>query len=157
MLMNASNLEAASSLTLFARSVQWITPPLGYQEIRVPGVDDAEVPELTASGGGRHTYTSAEKKALRDDPNAFLQYRKTVDQILQRWFNIFKRDTPERGFAVQEMTKTIRARFGDQHAELANYFVPEFSPGCRRNTVSPPFGRLTYDAQNTTCSSTISC
>lgn len=155
--MNMSNLQAAGSLTLFARSVQWITPPLGYQEIRVPGVDDAEVPELTDSGGGRHTYTSAEKKALRDDPNAFLQYRKTVDQILQRWFNIFKRGTPEGGFAVQEMTKAIRTRFGDEHAELADYFVPEFSPGCRRNTVSLLLGRHTYNAQMTLGFSTISC
>ncbi|RYP07695.1 hypothetical protein DL764_002357 [Monosporascus ibericus] len=130
--------KGSKSLTLFARSIQWITPPLGYQEVRVPGVADNEASELTGSAG-KHRYTEAEKKALLNNPVDFLQYRKNVDQILQRWFSIFLRNSPERDMAVKAMSESIRARFGPDYAELAEHFVPNFSPGCRRNTPGEGF------------------
>ncbi|RYP57667.1 hypothetical protein DL770_010613 [Monosporascus sp. CRB-9-2] len=71
------------------------------KEVRVPGVADNEASELTGSAG-KHRYTEAEKKALLNSPVDFLQYRKNVDQILQRWFSIFLRNSPERDMAPGE-------------------------------------------------------
>ncbi|KAH8159956.1 hypothetical protein CIB48_g8289 [Xylaria polymorpha] len=130
--------KGSKSLTLFARNIQWITPPLGLQDIRVPGVEDVSGTQAPGSLG-THRYTEAEKRAMRDDPAGFLSYRKTVDQILQRWFGVFIRDSPVQQEAVRLMTMSIRERFGGDHEELAEKFIPDFGPGCRRNTPAEGF------------------
>jgi hypothetical protein len=122
-------------LTLFERSIQWITPPLGLQDVRVPGAED-DSNTLAPDSLGKHTYTDGEKRAMQANPAGFLSYRKTVDQILQRWFGVFIRDSPVQDEAVRLMTMSIRERFGPDHKELAETFIPDFGPGCRRNTVS---------------------
>lgn len=114
--------------------MQWITPPLGLQDIRVPGTEDT--PESKAPGTlGKHAYTEAETRAMRIDPAGFLRYRKDVDQILQRWFSVFIRDSAAHDEAIKAMTAIIRQRFGEKNKELADAFIPDFGPGCRRNTV----------------------
>lgn len=132
-LLTLISATGSKSLTLFARSVQWLTPPLGLQEIRVPGLAAEEV-QLPGTLG-KHFYTDAEKQALRNNPEGLLDYRKKVDQELQRWFGVFLRDSPLSAMARQAMADGIRTRFGPQHANLADSFVPDFGPGCRRNTV----------------------
>ncbi|KAI1502626.1 cyclohexanone monooxygenase [Biscogniauxia marginata] len=141
--------KGSRSLTLFARTVQWITPPLGMQDLRVPGTEDT--PESQAPNTrGKHVYSEAEKRAMRIDPVGFLRYRKGVDQILQRWFGIFIRDSPIHDEAIRVMSSSIRERFGDDKKELADFFIPKFSPGCRRNTPAEGFiEALTQDHVNT--------
>ncbi|CAH0054701.1 unnamed protein product [Clonostachys solani] len=129
--------KGSKSLTLFARSIQWLTPPLGLQEITVPGVEanQARLPGPL----GKHLYTDVEKQAMRDNPEALLQYRKEVDMELQRWFGVFLRDSTLSSGAMQVMAEGIRARFGPENQELAESFVPDFGPGCRRNTPAEGF------------------
>ncbi|KAG8158662.1 hypothetical protein KVR01_011784 [Diaporthe batatas] len=129
--------NGSKSLTLFARSIQWLTPPLGLQDIPVPGVEADKT--QTPGPLGKHLYTDAERAALKGDPAGLLEYRKKVDQELQRWFGVFLRDSVVSKAATEAMAEGIRARFGPERRELADSFIPEFGPGCRRNTPAEGF------------------
>lgn len=85
---------------------------------------------------GKHLYTDAEKEKLRNDPEALLKYRKEIDTALQKIFPVFLRGTEQSKMAKKMMAESIQARIGPGHEDLKAKFIPKFSPGCRRLTVS---------------------
>ena len=120
------------SLTLYARSGQWITPPAGMQDLRL--IPDSEKSAHPAPAG-KHFYSDEEKEIMRNEPERFLQYRKAVDSAMQASFPIFIRDSPFHDWAIGMMTDMIKQRIGGGRPDLEELFIPKFSPGCRRNTV----------------------
>ena len=124
--------SGAESLTLYARSGQWITPPAGMQDIRViPNSDKSAHP----APAGKHFYSDEEKEVMRSDPERFLKYRKAVDSAMQERFPIFIRNSQFHDWAIMMMTDMIKKRIGAGRPDLERLFIPSFSPGCRRNTV----------------------
>lgn len=73
---------------------------------------------------------------MRTDPERFLAYRKGVDSAMQASFPIFIRESPFHDWAMAMMTDMIKQRIGAGRPDLEELFIPKFSPGCRRNTVS---------------------
>ncbi|KAL8919728.1 MAG: hypothetical protein Q9172_004841 [Xanthocarpia lactea] len=126
-------LHGAKSLTLFSRSGQWITPPAGMQDIRV--IPDSEHSAHPAPAG-KHFYTNEEKEVMRTDPERFLKYRKGVDSAMQASFPIFIRESAFHDWAIAMMTDMIKQRIGEGRPDLEKLFIPSFSPGCRRNTLT---------------------
>ncbi|KAL9638316.1 MAG: hypothetical protein Q9164_001621 [Protoblastenia rupestris] len=128
--------NGAKSLTLYARSGQWITPPAGMQDIRViPNSDKSAHP----APAGKHFYSDEEKEVMRSDPEKFLKYRKAVDSAMQERFPIFIRNSQLHDWAIVMMTDMIKKRIGAGRPDLERLFIPSFSPGCRRNTPGDGF------------------
>lgn len=106
---------------------------MGSHDIRIlPEDEKSSKPDAA----GKHLYTEEEKQKLRSDPEALLKYRKEIDIALQKRFPIFLRGTIENKMAKAMMADAIRARIGPGRDDLKEMFIPEFSPGCRRLTVS---------------------
>lgn len=102
------------------------------QDIRViPDSDESAMP----APAGKHYYTETEKEVMRNDPARFLKYRKAVDSAMQERFPIFIRNSPFHDWAIGMMTGMIKQRIGPGRPDLEELFIPNFSPGCRRNTV----------------------
>ncbi|KAL9594849.1 MAG: hypothetical protein Q9179_005218 [Wetmoreana sp. 5 TL-2023] len=128
--------KGARSLTLFSRSGQWITPPVGMQDLRViPNSEHSAHP----AAAGKHFYTDEEKEVMRTDPERFLAYRKGVDSASQASFPIFIRDSSFHDWAMAMMTNMIKQRIGPGRPDLEELFIPKYSPGCRRNTPGEGF------------------
>ena len=72
---------------------------------------------------------------MRSNPDKFLKYRKGVDSAMQANFPIFIRHSPFHDWAIGAMTEMIKQRIGPGRPDLEEFFIPKFSPGCRRNTV----------------------
>lgn len=106
---------------------------MGSHDIRVL-LDDEKSSKPDAAG--KHLYTEEEKEKLRTDPDALLKYRKEIDVALQKRFPIFLRGTEMNKMAKIMMADSIRARIGPGREDLKAMFIPKFSPGCRRLTVS---------------------
>lgn len=106
------------------------------QDVRViPDSDKSAHP----APAGKHFYSREEKEIMRNDPERFLRYRKTVDSAMQASFPIFIRDSPFHDWAMGMMTDMIKQRIGGGRPDLEELFIPKFSPGCRRNTVRELF------------------
>ncbi|KAI2673487.1 hypothetical protein CBS147333_8338 [Penicillium roqueforti] len=125
------------SLSVFVRSTQWIVPPAAFQDLRLfPDEPEKSAPPAPA---GSHFYTEAEKEVFRNDPARFLQYRKSVDGVMQERFPIFLRDHPMHDMTTEMISQMIKARVGPDRQDLAKLFTPDFSPGCRRPTPGDGF------------------
>ena len=129
-------LPGSQSLAVFARNQAWIAPQMGNQDVKILPNDSEKATKPGAAG--KHKFTEEEKEKLRTDPDAFLKYRKEVDGALQKTFSVFLRGSELNIAAKKGMTELTHARIGEGHEDLKEMFVPKFSPGCRRMTVSSP-------------------
>ncbi|KAI3194517.1 hypothetical protein CBS147311_8552 [Penicillium roqueforti] len=108
-----------------------------FQDLRLfPDEPEKSAPPAPA---GSHFYTEAEKEVFRNDPARFLQYRKSVDGVMQERFPIFLRDHPMHDMTTEMISQMIKARVGPDRQDLAKLFTPDFSPGCRRPTPGDGF------------------
>jgi cation diffusion facilitator CzcD-associated flavoprotein CzcO len=92
----------------------------------------------TEGRGGNFTYTEEEKRAFREDPAAYLQYRKSLELEMQTLYA-----KSQRGSALQasaraqyraDMERRLRAR-----PELLEHLLPDFPPLCKRLTPGPGY------------------
>lgn len=117
----------AAKLYAFIRSPTWIAPSRGF-------IDPPEY-----SDGRTHLiYSDDDKKKFREDPDFFLQYRKSIEGNLNRIIDVFLKDSPRQIGARQAFADTMRARLGGNDA-LANKLIPNHSVGCRRLTPGQGF------------------
>lgn len=131
---NFSRRLGSTSLTVFARSPTWISAQIGPLDIKVLPEDEASVSKPNAVG--KHFYTEAEKQTLRTNPERLLKYRKQIETSLHRMFPIFLRGSETSKMLRTATTESTIARIGPGHDELKEMYIPKFSPGCRRLTVS---------------------
>ena len=126
--------SGSTSLTVFVRSPTWVSAQFGSQETKTLPEDGASISKPDAVG--KQFYTEAEKQRLRTNPEVLLNHRKQIENSLQRQFPIFLRGSEINKMARIMMTESIIARIGPGHDKLKELYIPKFSPGCRRLTVS---------------------
>ncbi|KAL2794663.1 hypothetical protein BJX66DRAFT_351131 [Aspergillus keveii] len=92
----------------------------------------------TEGRGGNFAYTEEEKRAFREDPAAYLQYRKSLELEMQTLYA-----NSQRGSALQasaraqyraDMERRLHAR-----PELLEHLLPDFPPLCKRLTPGPGY------------------
>lgn len=83
----------------------------------------------------------AEQRAFRDDEQAYLGFRKAVEDKYWRRFDTFFRGTAENSELRESFTKTMTQRLAAaaSRPELAGRLLPDFSPNCRRLTPGPGY------------------
>ncbi|CAK7204037.1 hypothetical protein SEUCBS139899_006788 [Sporothrix eucalyptigena] len=106
-------------LTTFIRTPTWITA--GFAQSKA------------GPGGSNFAFSDEQKKKFRDDPQAYLQYRKDVEQELNVRFKFIIKDSPEQAEAVKFSIKEMTQKLGED-SPLLPYLVPSFAVGCRRPT-----------------------
>ncbi|CAH0054232.1 unnamed protein product [Clonostachys solani] len=109
----------------FVKSPTWITA--GFAQ-RFAGPD-----------GGNFQYSDAQKKILREQPKAYLEYRKMIEaEIGQRFRFLMKRGpeaTQARQFSEEEMRMKLK-----NNVAIADAIIPKnFPVGCRRPTPGEGF------------------
>lgn len=124
----------STSLTVFERSPTWVSAQFCSHNIKILPEDGASVSKPDAVG--KNFYTEAERQRLRTNPEALLKYRKQLETARQRQFPIFHRGSEINKMAKIMMTESIIARIGPGHDQLKDMYIPKFSPGCQRLTVS---------------------
>ncbi|KAJ5970738.1 uncharacterized protein N7479_000656 [Penicillium vulpinum] len=103
----------------FIRSPTWIMPTYGLIDWK-----DEEK---------KMTYTPEERQKFRDDPAAFLAYRKKLETDMNRAYSMLYKDTPEQQAAKVQFAAIMKARLGGDE-ELAAKLTPPWAVGCRRLT-----------------------
>ncbi|KIH88733.1 dimethylaniline monooxygenase [Sporothrix brasiliensis 5110] len=106
-------------LTTFVRGPTWITAGFGSK--------------YAAPGGLNFKFTDAQKSTFKNDPEAYLAYRKGVEHELASRFKMLHKDTPEQQAAVDfSRNDMLRRLGGDPDSRLAKTLIPSFPVGCRR-------------------------
>lgn len=81
---------------------------------------------------------SEELKASFKDPEAYLRYRKSIEDKYWRNLPGFLRGSEQNQKLARSFSEDMRARLGKK-PELADEIVPDFAPNCRRLTPGPGY------------------
>lgn len=85
-------------------------------------------------GGANFRYSEEQKQRLREDPDYYLRYRKSVETEMVSGFATFHRNTPESSAAVAFATRDMHAKLSSKE-HLAKTLTPtQFPVGCKRPT-----------------------
>ncbi|KAL3476527.1 hypothetical protein BJX99DRAFT_258273 [Aspergillus californicus] len=96
--------------------------------------------DITKDGMGTNfAYTEEEKKLYREDPDAFLAYRKYVEQSVNSVYKLMLSGSPENAFLFNLVNTTMRTKLS-ANPHLIDKLIPEYEIGCRR--LSPGDGYL---------------
>ncbi|KAL4947586.1 hypothetical protein BDW69DRAFT_204246 [Aspergillus filifer] len=106
-------------LTTFIRTPTWITA--GFAQSKA------------GPGGTNFEFSDEQKEIFRTDPEAYLQYRKEVEQELNSRFKFIIKDSPEQAEAVRFSIAEMKRKLGE-NSPLLRYMIPTFAVGCRRPT-----------------------
>lgn len=128
--------SGAAHLTVFAKSQQWIVPPVAWQDIRV--IPDSPHSAMPAPAG-KHVYSEVEKEVMNNQPDRFLQYRKAVDGAQNERYSVFLRNHPAHDMINGMVRQMVEARLGTEEAEWKELYRPKFSIGCKRPTPGDEF------------------
>lgn len=95
---------------------------------------------LTKDGMGTNfEFTEEEKQKFRDDPEAFLEYRKVVERSVNSVFRMMVSGSEENAFLANLVDGIMRQRLNND-PELVKLLIPDYEVGCRR--LSPGDGYL---------------
>lgn len=111
------------------RNRTWISPQIPTD---AQTIDDSNREVVI----GRHYYTEQEKQAFRNDESFHLAYRKLLESKMGKKFPVFIRGTEDNIRAKQMFKEDMLRKLGPGLDELKDKLIPEWSPGCRRMTVS---------------------
>ncbi|KAL4746798.1 hypothetical protein BDW72DRAFT_210132 [Aspergillus terricola var. indicus] len=89
--------------------------------------------------GTNFAYTEEEKKLYRENPEAFLEYRKYVERSVNSVFRIMLSGSEENKFLFNLVSQVMRERLS-QNPHLIEKLIPDYEIGCRR--LSPGDGYL---------------
>lgn len=121
--------ETASSVTVFMRNCTYIAPQMGSNITNAEADPDAQDP----AAAGKHSYTEKEKQKFREDPDYHLNYVTKVEQAIVGGWDMFYRGSALNLAVKDFMQKSMAERLGDRD-DLKKFFIPNWSPGCRRLT-----------------------
>jgi hypothetical protein len=100
----------------FNRSATWITPEFAAEF----------APE------GRDVLISSDQQSQwRDDPKAFLEFRKKVESTMNHFFDLQYKDSDLQKDSFERYRLTMKHRLAKKPG-LAKHLIPEFAVGCRR-------------------------
>lgn len=83
-------------------------------------------------------YSTEEKKTWRQNPEAYLEYRKALEFGLQNNYAITQRGSKAQAIAVKRYEESMRERLKDKPEILSN-LLPNFPPLCKRLTPGPGY------------------
>ncbi|KAL4998472.1 hypothetical protein BDV10DRAFT_167114 [Aspergillus recurvatus] len=89
--------------------------------------------------GTNFAYTEDEKKLYRENPEAFLEYRKYVERSVNSVFRIMLSGSEENKFLLNLVNRVMRERLS-RNPHLIEKLIPDYEIGCRR--LSPGDGYL---------------
>ncbi|KAB8201337.1 putative flavin-binding monooxygenase [Aspergillus parasiticus] len=116
----------AAKLVNYIRHATWITPNLGGQ--------------LTRDGMGTNfQYTEEEKQRFQDNPEEFLEYRKSIEGAINSVYNAMISGSEENKALYEWVQGVMRSRLS-KNPELVKTLIPTYEVGCRR--ISPGDGYL---------------
>ncbi|KAF4311955.1 Flavin-containing monooxygenase-like protein [Botryosphaeria dothidea] len=89
--------------------------------------------------GANFTYSEEQLRFLEKNPDKYLEYRKQIENELNKRFKFIIRGSPEskaaREFARDQMSRKLSSR-----PDLISAIIPKnFNPGCRRPTPAPGY------------------
>jgi hypothetical protein len=129
--LRESNLKntGAQHLTVFMRNQVWISPQIPTDAQKLETSDRKAII-------GRHYYTEEEKQSFRNDSEFHLSYRKELEAKMGKKFPVFLRGTPDNLAARKIFRADMMHKLGPGREKLLETMIPDWSPGCRRMTVS---------------------
>ncbi|CAG9993038.1 unnamed protein product [Clonostachys byssicola] len=117
--------EDVKHLTTLIRNPTWITP--------------AFAEGLAGKDGANIKYTEQEKKNFAENPEKWLEYRKSIEAKISLEFTSNIMGTKEQKDAQTSATELMIKRLGNDPV-LSKILIPDFGVGCRRPT--PGLGYL---------------
>ena len=119
----------AEHLTVFMRNQVWISPQIPTDTQKLETSDRKAII-------GRHYYTEEEKQSFRNDSDFHLAYRKELESKMGKKFPVFLRGTLDNLAAKKIFRADMMRKLGPGREKLLETMIPNWSPGCRRMTVS---------------------
>ncbi|KAL4808131.1 hypothetical protein BDV18DRAFT_158247 [Aspergillus unguis] len=89
--------------------------------------------------GTNFKYTEEEKHLYRNDPKAFLEYRKYIESAVNSVYTLMLSGSPENEFLYNLVNGVMRSRLA-KNPHLIDKLIPSYEIGCRR--LSPGDGYL---------------
>ncbi|KAH8704053.1 putative dimethylaniline monooxygenase [Talaromyces proteolyticus] len=108
----------------YVRSKQWIVSSI------IPNLVPATTEVL-----GAHVFTEEEKDKFEKDPQAYLEFRKSLDKNFHGRYQGSVSGSAENAKIRQKYSDALLARLGGDKAWF-DRLVPDFAPGCKRPTPS---------------------
>jgi len=87
---------------------------------------------------GPQPYTEEQKTLWKENPEAYLAFRKDLEDKYWRRFSAFFRGTPENAELRDRFIEIMRQRLAKK-PELLGDLIPDWSPNCRRLTPGPGY------------------
>ena len=112
----------------YIRGRTWITGQ--FSEERVASRTDQK--------GSNFQYAEEEKQMWRENPAAYIQYRKGLEYELQTLYSKSQRGSDLQATSRAQYTAGMQARLKDK-PELLDMLIPDFPPLCKRLTPGPGY------------------
>lgn len=110
--------KTAARVVNYIRSPTWVSSPYSA--------------DLTPEGKN-FEYTEAQKKELRENPEAMLALRRLIEDNFNKFFYALLRGTPQQKAVTEMFEADMRNRLGND-PELCKKLIPKWHVGCRRLT-----------------------
>lgn len=107
----------ADHLVSFNRSPTWITPEFGAE---------------FAPDGRDTKFSDEQKQKFASDPQAFLTYRKLVENKMNCIFDVLYKESDIQKESFRNFRKNMADRLGNKKY-LADKLIPNFAVSCRRS------------------------
>lgn len=113
----------------YVRGKTWISSQFNESALKEGAKDD---------GATNYEYSEADKELWRNDPAAYLDYRKSLEEGLQGNYGITQNGSLKSIAAQVRYAGNMRERLQTK-PEIADLLVPEFPPYCKRITPGPGY------------------
>lgn len=128
--------KICKDLQVYMRSSTWISPPFGAGAL----ANDLTKGQEVDPGHRQYTFTEADKKKFKEDPEYHLDFRKRIEAEINGLFGMYRQGSDLSNLFRDVITKEMNRRMGPGHEELKSRIIPKWAPGCRR--ISPGDGYL---------------
>ncbi|KAF2494592.1 FAD/NAD(P)-binding domain-containing protein [Lophium mytilinum] len=112
-------LDQVEKVYVFIRSKTWITA--GFAQ------------KYAGPNGTNVVFSEEQKKRWEENPEEYLEYRKSIELELNSRFRLYLKDSPEQkealDFSINQMAEKLAPK-----PEIIDKLVPDFAVGCRRAT-----------------------
>ncbi|KAE8408281.1 hypothetical protein BDV37DRAFT_296468 [Aspergillus pseudonomiae] len=121
-------LDTVQSMDHYIRGKMWICSQLGGEQLA----------ERTGQKGGNFQFTAEEKHTWREDPAAYIRYRKDLEFKMQTFHGKSQRGSKMQIAAQAEYTADMEHRLKPK-PELLEQLLPTFPPLCKRIAPGPGY------------------
>jgi cation diffusion facilitator CzcD-associated flavoprotein CzcO len=128
--------KIVKGLEVYMRSPTWISPPFGAGALN----DDLQKGQDVDPGQRQYTFTEADIKKFKEDPEYHLEFRKKIEAEINSLFGMYQQNSELQNQFKDVITKEMQRRMGPGHEKLKEFISPKWSVGCRR--ISPGDGFL---------------